>query len=377
MVATAEKTYKVLIIDDSVDDRELYTMLLEKSVNNKFICDEADSAAQALELFKPKEYDCVLVDYNLPDSDGITLLRKLLDIYQGTIALVLLTGQGDEKLAVRAMKSGAHDYLPKSDLNSLLLINVVEASIEKAKLMNELEESRRELVRSNDELENFAYIASHDLREPLRKVVNFGKLLKEKHSASLNEEGQSYIEIMHSASLRMRSLLDALLAYSRVATKEMIVEELDLHSMFKEIVSDLGEKVGETRAQIVIADDLPKLELEPELIRDLFQNLIANALKFKKEDIAPIVTISAEKLSDTNWQICVKDNGLGFDMELKEKIFEQFMRVHGKDEYEGHGMGLATCQKIAKRHQGKITANSNLGEGSSFFVVLPEKQKNL
>lgn len=378
---TKKKSYRILLVDDCADDREFYNRLLNKSDDHEFKCTEVAQGQEALEKFRLEDFDCILVDYNLPDTDGITLLTEFQQICNRTATIVLLTGQGDERIAVKAMKSGALDYLPKSDLNSPLLITVVESAIEKASLVRKLEESRQELIRSNQELENFAYVASHDLREPLRKVINFGSRLKEKFADQVPEKAREYIDIMNEASCRMRSLIDALLSYSRVNTRKPEFIPLKIGNVFSNIISDLNERIKESSGKVELCGDLPIIEAEEDLISDLFLNLLNNALKFKHQDRSPYVKVEASRVeADTvvpYWSITIKDNGIGFPQEAAEKIFEQFVRIHGRAEYEGTGMGLAICRKIVQRHKGSIKAESEPGVGSTFTVILPEQQESL
>ncbi|MCA9836468.1 MAG: GHKL domain-containing protein [Trueperaceae bacterium] len=232
-----------------------------------------------------------------------------------------------------------------------------------------LEQQAQELKRSNEELELFAYTASHDLQEPLRKVQAFGERLAKKHGDVLGKEGLLYLERMQDASARMRVLIQDLLTYSRVATKAEPFIHLDLNLIVKDVVSDLEVRIGQSGGRVDIAN-LPTLEADPLQMRQLFQNLIGNALKFHKPDEAPVVTVSCEQTAKQAI-ITVKDNGVGFDSQYAEKVFQIFQRLHGRGEYEGTGMGLAIVRKIVERHGGMIRAESQEGQGASFIITLP------
>jgi light-regulated signal transduction histidine kinase (bacteriophytochrome) len=229
------------------------------------------------------------------------------------------------------------------------------------------------LEQSNRDLQDFASIASHDLQEPLRKVKSFGDRLTAKFGASLGAEGKDYIERMQAAAQRMQSLIDGLLNYSRVATRARPHVSVDLNGIVREVLTDLETRTEETGGRVELGP-LPTLEADPDQMRQLFQNLIGNALKFHGED-KPIIHITGLPCSNGVWRVQVKDNGIGFDGKHAEKIFAPFLRLHGRtSQYQGTGMGLAICKKIVERHGGTIAAASKPGEGATFTVTLPMKQ---
>lgn len=231
---------------------------------------------------------------------------------------------------------------------------------------------------SNRELQEFAYVASHDLQEPLRKIEAFSDRLIRKYRSTLPDDGQMFIDRMQNAAGRMRQLITALLAYSRVSSKNHEFSSVDLGGALSEVISDLQIRIEEVKGQ-VIAEKLPTIEADPTQIRQLLQNILSNALKFRKENVAPIIRItgkieaSATPIEHSSGQVVltVEDNGIGFDNAYKEQIFKIFQRLHGKMEYEGTGIGLATCRKIVDRHDGTIDANGRPGEGTTFTIVLP------
>ncbi len=239
----------------------------------------------------------------------------------------------------------------------------------KEKLEDRVQERTAELERSNRELQNFASIASHDLQEPLRKIQVFASRLKEKHGEALGESGQDYLERMLSAGERMHTLINDLLTFSRVTTKAKPFEPVDLANIVNDVISDLEIRIEQTNGRVEVGD-LPIVQADPTQMRQLLQNLISNALKFHKPGIAPVVTIrSANEVS--NCCIEISDNGIGFDQKYSEKIFAIFQRLHGRDEYEGTGIGLAVCRKIAERHGGTIIAHSEPQQGATFVITLP------
>ena len=230
------------------------------------------------------------------------------------------------------------------------------------------------LEASNRELQDFAYVASHDLQEPLRKIETFGDRLARKHADELTGNGAVYIEKMQDAASRMRRLINDLLGYSRVTTKAKPFEQVDLDEVLGHVASDLSIRVAEQNATLVVGD-MPTLQAEQTQMRQVFQNLIANALKFTKPDVPPRVEVACEK-DGKDFVFTVADNGIGFDNSFKEQIFTIFQRLHGRMEYEGTGIGLATVRKIIERHGGTIDANGEPDVGATFTVRLPRTQES-
>ena len=256
----------------------------------------------------------------------------------------------------------------------------VNASLE-AEIAERRESERRlsktaaDLKISNRALQDFAYVASHDLQEPLRKIRAFGDRLQVKYAEELGERGQDYLRRMQNAAERMQGLIKDLLAYSRITTKTQPFVATDLNLIVKEVLSDLETAIEQTKGQVRL-DRLPTIEADPLQMRQLFQNLIGNALKFHLPEQAPIITISQKMLPDSESiiELQIEDNGIGFDEKYLDRIFTPFQRLHGRSEYEGTGMGLAICRKIVERHGGRLTAESSLGQGATFTIFLPRIQ---
>ena len=242
---------------------------------------------------------------------------------------------------------------------------------------------RKVLERSNKELERFASVASHDLQEPLRKIQTLGDRLMTKSGDSLEKEGRSYLERMLNAANRSQTLINDLLSLSRVATQGKPFVRVDLSEVVREVVIDLEERIEQTGGKVEI-DELPTIQADPAQMRQLIQNLIVNGLKFHRPELKPRIKVFSRTFdnkrrpstggSSNLCQILVKDNGIGFDEKYLDRIFQPFQRLHSSEEYEGTGIGLSVCRRIAERHGGEITAKSKPDHGATFIVTLPIKQ---
>ena len=227
---------------------------------------------------------------------------------------------------------------------------------------------------SNQELEDFAYVASHDLQEPLRKIQTFGDRFKVKYGKVLDEKGLDYLQRMQSAANRMQTLIRDLLNFSRVTTKAQPYLPVSLFQIVAEVIDDLENRIEQTKAEVEVGE-LLTIQADSLQMRQLFQNLIGNALKFQVPENRPIVKVEAILQSETNQvKIMVSDNGIGFEEKYLDRIFTPFQRLHGKQKYQGTGMGLAICRKIVERHNGNITARSTPNQGTTFVVTLPIEQ---
>lgn len=246
---------------------------------------------------------------------------------------------------------------------------MVEAEQIMRSVNKELDILTEELRRSNQDLENFAYIVSHDLQEPLRMVASFTQLLESKFGDSLNEEARKYIKFAVDGVIKMKSLINGLLNFSRITTQGDEFKNIDMNRAVESVVELFSSKLKELNGSVNISK-LPEIKGDEVQIRQLFQNLIGNALKFRKEDVPPEIEISAEEINGER-EFRIKDNGIGIDDKYKEMIFDMFKKVHSADKYEGTGIGLAFCKQIIKRHKGSIRVESVPGEGSTFIFRLP------
>jgi PAS domain S-box-containing protein len=229
-----------------------------------------------------------------------------------------------------------------------------------------------ELLRSNAELGRFAFVASHDLKEPLRVIANYVQLLRMQYGGKLDENADRYIDFAVGGVKRMYQLINDVLDFSRIGATPENFKRTELNEILAIVLSNLEASIKESGAEVVSAD-LPTLVVEQSEILQLLQNLIGNALKYRNRGRKPKIEISAERNQSANWIFCVKDNGIGIESQYLEKIFILFERLHGKENYSGTGIGLAICKKIVERHGGKIWAESEFGKGSSFYFQIPQK----
>ncbi|MGK7392301.1 MAG: sensor histidine kinase [Candidatus Cyclobacteriaceae bacterium M2_1C_046] len=276
---------------------------------------------------------------------------------------------------------------PKIDFEDNLIgyFGVTQDITQQHNFQNQIIQQADELKRSNMELEQFAYVASHDLQEPLRKIRAFGDRLQTKYKDKLEETGADYVNRMQNAAERMQILINDLLTFSRVSRKDQKFEKHELTPILEEVLEDLETKISDTDAKIKF-DKLPAIVCNPQEMKRLFQNLIGNALKFKKPDEPPVVSIKAKELRASEvkedfpisgnkhyLRISVKDEGIGFHEKFQERIFNIFQRLHGRSTYKGTGIGLAICRKIVANHEGFITAKGEENNGAEFIIVLPKK----
>ena len=236
-------------------------------------------------------------------------------------------------------------------------------------VQTKLQNNIKELNRSNQELQQFAFVASHDLQEPLRKIMFYSDYIQNKYMSVVDEKSREYLKSMYKASFRMRSLINDLLAFSQVDRKLLKVKQVDLNKVMRQVIENYEMSIKEKGARVIVGP-LPVMPGDPTMLRRLFENVLSNALKYTRENIIPEINISAAEKGQMV-EITIKDNGIGFEEKLLSKIFTLFQRLHGREKYEGTGLGLAICRKIADMHDGSITATSKVGEGSTFFIYLP------
>lgn len=361
-----------LLIEDNDDDVGLISEILADASGAGFELTCADRIGKACAHLEKSKFDIILMDLGLPDSDGIESFRKIYAQAEAT-PIVVFTIYDDETNGTNAVREGAQDYLVKGKVDGELLVRSIRYAIERKRSEMEIRAYAAKLEKANEELQEFAFVASHDLQEPLRKIQAFGERLKLKYEASLGEDGRDYLGRMQKAASRMEILIQDLLKYSRVATRTKPFARINLLEPIKQALSNLERSMEETGGRVFI-EELPSIDMDKGQMCQLFQNIIGNALKYHRPGENPIIRIYPTPCDKGLCCIAVEDNGIGFDEKHAERIFRPFQRLHGRSSYEGTGMGLAICRKIAERHGGSITVSSAVGRGSIFTVILPVSQ---
>jgi light-regulated signal transduction histidine kinase (bacteriophytochrome) len=295
-------------------------------------------------------------------------------------ALCFLMGLGRTLRIERLVAERTQQLRTVNDSLEAEIAESKRVQVEKESLLSLLSEANNELIDSNDklkqsnqELEDFAYVASHDLQEPLRKVTAFGDRLKAGYSDVLDETARDYVDRMQNAARRMSTLINDMLTYSRVSSKAQPFVEVDLDETVREVLEDFEVRIEELNATVDVGP-LPCVQADGLQMRQLMQNLISNALKFHKPDTSPTVKIYSRPVdedataSGSAVEVVVEDDGIGFDEKYTDQIFRMFQRLHGRNEYEGTGVGLAVCRKIADRHGVAISVRSISGQGAEFAL---------
>jgi two-component system sensor histidine kinase/response regulator len=404
--AGVKKFPSILVVDDDTNILKSVKILLE---SNDYSVDTADTGKEAKRKISSHCYDLALLDIKLPDSEGTELLKEISEESPETVKIIL-TGYPTLENAVESLNMGADAYILKP-VNPQALLSIVkenlrkheerkEMNLERVKkwIVNQvnntslgitehekiegeakglieildsynvlLEDSNKTLKQSNEELENYTYVVSHDLKAPLRAIRNFSAFLLDDYGTKIDDTGQDYLKRIVKAAENMNELIEDLLVLSRVGRKFMEVEEINLSALLEEIVSDL-KPVIEKRNSEVVVNELPTISGQRIWIKQLFLNLIDNGLKFNKSDVPRVEVKCTAK--EREYLFSVHDNGIGIDQQYHKRIFNLFERLNSKEEYEGTGAGLAICKKIVEDFGGKIWVESKPNNGSTFFFTI-------
>jgi signal transduction histidine kinase len=388
----SQEPIRILLVEDDEDDAFLLERALTKTAPGQFAISRVGTLDAARRALVSTPFHVVLSDLSLPDSRGFETFVRIHEA-DPEVAVVVLTGNDDERLAVRALNEGAQGVRGKGKADGQSLVRSMRYAIERnrsrrlerdntalegeiraRKLAQEqLERVAAQLEASNRELQQFASVASHDLQEPLRKIVVFGDRLRARFGDQLGEQGNDYVARMMNAAGRMQTLIDDLLEFSRVVTRARPFVAVDLAEVAREVLGDL-EVAIEAKGAVIDVGHMPTLQADPTQLRQVLQNLISNAMKFQGDGAVPHVAIRAEAATCggvPGWCITVRDNGIGFEQQHADRIFAPFQRLHGRSEFSGSGIGLAIVRRIVERHGGTITAESSPGQGACFRIVLP------
>jgi two-component system, sensor histidine kinase and response regulator len=366
----------ILLVDDNFTNIELLQKILQK---DGYEIAFAPNGEQALKMMPKLNPNLILLDIMMPGIDGFETCQILKENENTReIPIIFISAKSRPEDIIKGFEVGGVDYITKP-FNITEVLARVRVHLQIQSLMAQKEKSEekakafaRELERSNKDLEDFAHLASHDLLEPLRKIITFGDRLKDQ-SSGMNEKGKDYLERMQRASMRMKNFINDLLEYSKVTSIPKPNKMTHVGKLVQKVCEDLDFQIKNSNAAIEIGE-LPTLELNPTQISTVLQNLLSNALKYHREGVPPVISLtSSYDDKEKTWDIKVSDNGIGMETKHFGRIFKLFERLHGKDTFEGTGVGLAICQKIAINHGGKILVESQPGEGSSFIIKLPNR----
>lgn len=388
----------ILIVDDKTENLFSLKTLLRL---NLFEVDSAQSGEEALKKILKKDYELIILDVQMPGMDGYEVAEAITGYSKSkNIPIIFLSAVNiDKRFVTKGYASGGLDYVTKPFDPDLLILKVktfvrlyqqaqelirVKATLEQkvSERTKELVEINKALESSNSELQQYAYIASHDLQEPLRKILTFSRMIAEKHFSAPSAR-EPLMDRVIDAAERMRRLINDLLDFSKLAVPS-VFKRTSLNEITNAVLSDLEILIAEKGAHITV-EDLPTVEIIGEQLHQAFLNLISNALKFSEKNVRPVIRVYSEIIKEKSigsepapdgryCRIFITDNGIGFEEKYVDKIFTLFQRLHGKAEYEGTGIGLAIVKKIIDKHQGLISARSAAGKGATFIIVLPLEQ---
>jgi signal transduction histidine kinase len=399
---------KILLVDDREDNLMSIEAILGMD-GYRFV--RATSGRQALKvLLQEWDFALILMDVKMPNLNGFETASLIYERERlRQIPIIFITAHTyEEEQIFKGYEAGAVDYIYKPINPGLLRakvsvfielykknatlvqqeqkliainknleneINERKMSEEKVKALNlELLKTIDHLEATNKELDRFAFMASHDLQEPLRKIRLFSDRLAATYNDLLDESGKMYVNRIQNSAERMQALIRDILTFSKVAAEKKIFTKSDLNAILHDVLVQVEDMAKEKQANIIV-EDLPSLYVNPALMQPLFYNLLTNALKYSRKDVTPVVRVRSEGKSGSGnpnyCRIFVEDNGIGFEQQYAEQIFGMFTRLHGNSEYDGTGIGLALCKKIVEDHNGFISARSKVNEGSTFIVSLP------
>jgi len=364
---------RILIVDDEAAQMRALCDTLRDGGGYE-TCGYSDAAA-ALAALREARFDLLLTDLMMPGMDGIELLREAQKTDPNLLGIIM-TGQGTIATAVEAMQTGAFDYILKPFKLSVILPVLARAlamrqlQLENRALQEALRRHAAELEAVNRELEAFSYSVSHDLRAPLRAVDGYARMLEEDCAAQLGDEGRRQLAAVRTHAARMEDLIRDLLEFSRSGRQPMRAARVDMAALVSEVTAELSPAYPIARIDIAA---LPQAFGDAALLRQVWVNLIGNALKYASKKTQPCIRIHS-MVNGAETEYRVSDNGAGFDPRYADRLFGVFQRLHGADEFPGTGVGLALVQRIVARHCGRVWADGKPGEGACFGFALPAKE---
>lgn len=377
---------RLLLVDDDKVDR----LLVREMLSDDYSILEANTGEKAWDLIKENDVECVLLDYLIPGTDSLSLLQSFCE--RG-IAVIMLTGEGNESIAVTAIKHGAQDYLKKNSLSAELLSRTILNAIRTIGFKRELEQRQREIVEANnqlkhrvaqlqelnEDLEELIHISAHDLKEPVKNLCGFCDLLGREIDQSISTKAKSYLDVIRRNARRLSLFIDELRALSRVGYQKIEPSEIDLNQVINEVIDSLQTQISARKVDIVIPQFSKIYGLKP-LVSELFRNLLENALKYGSDNNLGLSITSEQSKLDNNeplWIYGVRNSGVPIAAEEYSKIFQPFYRCASSRSLEGTGMGLTICKKIVERHGGRIWIDPKVTDGVhiKFHLGALEKEK--
>ncbi|ESQ93470.1 hypothetical protein ABENE_06075 [Asticcacaulis benevestitus DSM 16100 = ATCC BAA-896] len=364
---------KILLVDDRWENL-LATEALLKPLGASIIT--ADSGEKALNLVLENDFAIVLLDVQMPIMDGFETARLMKTRpNMRNVPIIFITAiSKEDHFATEAAEIGAVDYIFKP-INSDILKSKVKVYLDLYTQREQILQLNATLRQSNEELERFAYVCSHDMQEPVRMMNIYAGFLAEDALSQLDEDSQRHIGYIRENAVRMQKMIRDILSFSRIGREAIVLETIDSQQVFSEVMQGFEDIVAQKQA-VVTAEGLPVVRTSPTLLRVLLQNLLCNAMKFQDGSRTPVITVSASREGsgrNAMWRFDVSDNGIGIDPVFYERIFQIFQRLHSFDDYTGTGIGLSTCRKFVRLCGGDITVRSTPGVGSVFSFTLPDK----
>lgn len=363
----------ILIVDDTPDNlRVLSSVLGEKG----FRIRKALSGEIALQTCKKNVPDLILLDIMMPGMNGYEVCQQMkADPNLCEVPVIFISALDSAVDRIEAFKMGGADYITKPFQSEEVITRVtyqLTIQLQQRRLWEQnaqLKVLNDELVRSNADLEQFAYLAAHDLRSPLQTIILLADMVKSQHHNCLGTEGETDMNAIIAAGMRMKRMIDNLLSYSRVGSCQLVLRATECERVMTEVLGNLQEQITTTGTEVHY-QELPTILADNTQLILLFQNLISNGIKFSRAGVTPVINISTKALNEKEWLFQVQDNGIGIESKNFDRIFNIFERLQESSHYPGTGIGMAICKKIVERHGGKIWLESEVGAGTTFYFTL-------